>query len=111
MDNAIRVGHFFLRRKTVTDTFSSDEVLHLGDEVDMDEDVAALQTLVIMQEQLGLLLAQLRDDTLRSVAVRRLEGFTNTEIAQELAVSERTVERILNLIRGDWEKAISAASD
>jgi len=87
------------------------EVQHLGDDIAMDTDMPTPQTLIIMQEQLSLLLTQLRDDTFRIIAMRRLEGFTNSEIAKELDVSERTIERKLNLIRGDWEKAISTAKN
>jgi DNA-directed RNA polymerase specialized sigma24 family protein len=54
------------------------------------------------------LFARLGDSALRSIAVRRLEGHTCEEIASELAVSTRTVDRKLRLIRSIWEKAISA---
>jgi RNA polymerase sigma factor (sigma-70 family) len=64
------------------------------------------ETIAIMNESLAGLLAKLRDDTLRRIALRRLEGFTNSEIAKELSVSERTIERKLNLIRSDWEKIV-----
>lgn len=42
------------------------------------------------------------DEGLRLVAERKLQGFTNGEIAKELDVVERTVERKLNLIRQNW---------
>ncbi len=60
----------------------------------------------IMNERLEMLLSSLRDDTLRTIALRRLEGYSNAEIATELAVSERTIERKLTLIRGDWQKEV-----
>ncbi len=47
----------------------------------------------------------LNDDTLRVIALLKLEGFTNKEIADELDCAPRTVERKLSLIRGKWEKA------
>ena len=47
-------------------------------------------------------LLKLLDEPLRRVAVMRLEGFTNAEIADALGVVERTVERKLNLIREQW---------
>jgi len=76
----------------------------------IDSDVVAPEPtpemLAIMNEQLEILLSSLRDDTLRLIALRRLEGFSNAEIATELDVSERTVERKLNLIRGDWQKKV-----
>ena len=50
------------------------------------------------------LLNQLDDDTLKLVARRRLEGFTNNEIAEELGCVPRTVERKLERIRSIWSK-------
>jgi RNA polymerase sigma factor (sigma-70 family) len=46
----------------------------------------------------------LKDDTLRVIALRTLEGFTNEEVADKLACAPRTIERKLRLIRGRWEK-------
>jgi DNA-directed RNA polymerase specialized sigma24 family protein len=46
----------------------------------------------------------LGDDQLRAVAVRKMEGYTNEEIAKELNVVLRTVERKLNTIRSLWER-------
>jgi DNA-directed RNA polymerase specialized sigma24 family protein len=54
-------------------------------------------------EEYQLLLAGLEDDTLRSVAVWRLEGYTNEEIAGKLDCSVATVERKLRRIRNAWE--------
>jgi DNA-directed RNA polymerase specialized sigma24 family protein len=48
------------------------------------------------------LMDRLGDDTLRRVAQRRLEGYTNAEIAAELYCVETTVERKLKLIRELW---------
>lgn len=60
------------------------------------------QFLIMLQEQHARLLASLRDQTLRTVAVDRLEGYTNNEIAERLGISVRTVERKLSLIRKKW---------
>ena len=51
------------------------------------------------------LLERLEDDALRTIALRRLEGYENTEIARELGCAVRTVERRLALIRQTWEQA------
>lgn len=52
------------------------------------------------------LLSTLQDDVLRTIAVRRLEGYSNDEIADELGVTTRTVRRKLNIIRECWAKEI-----
>ena len=44
------------------------------------------------------------DDDQRAIAVAKLEGLTNPEIAARLDRSLRTVERKLQLIRGIWER-------
>jgi DNA-directed RNA polymerase specialized sigma24 family protein len=58
---------------------------------------------VVLTEELQRRLAILPDD-LRQIALWKLEGFTNEQIAaeQKLNCSERTVERKLNLIRQKW---------
>jgi DNA-directed RNA polymerase specialized sigma24 family protein len=66
------------------------------------EDELGPDYLVAMSEQCARLMAVLPDDQLRQIARRRLEGHTNAEIAKELGVIERTVERRLQLIRGLW---------
>ena len=45
------------------------------------------------------LLAGLGDDTLRKIAVWKMQGYTNDEIGRELDVARRTVARKLALIR------------
>lgn len=47
--------------------------------------------------------ADLPDESLRVVALRRMEGHSNAEIAGELDCSLRSVERKLELIRQAWE--------
>jgi DNA-directed RNA polymerase specialized sigma24 family protein len=47
----------------------------------------------------------LGDETLRQVALLRLEGFSPREIADKLDCVERTVERKLERIRDKWSKA------
>jgi RNA polymerase sigma factor (sigma-70 family) len=56
-----------------------------------------------LAEEAELLLAQLPDD-LRRIALYKLEGYTNEEIAAlpEIGCSVRTVERKLRLIREAW---------
>ena len=52
------------------------------------------------------LLGVLHDDRLQTVATMKLQGYTNSEIAQRLAVTERTVERKLHLIRRQWSDVL-----
>ncbi|WZP00294.1 ECF-type sigma factor [Isosphaeraceae bacterium EP7] len=53
-------------------------------------------------EQCHRLLGSLGDESLRRVALRKLECYTNAEVAAELGCVEATVERKLNRIRGLW---------
>ena len=55
-------------------------------------------------EECQRLLGRLGDAELRSVALWKMEGYTNEEIAQKLGRSDRTVERKLRLIRQAWEE-------
>jgi RNA polymerase sigma factor (sigma-70 family) len=53
-------------------------------------------------EQYRILLDQLGDDSLRQVAVGKMEGLTNDELAERLDCSKRTVARKLETIRIIW---------
>jgi DNA-directed RNA polymerase specialized sigma24 family protein len=63
-------------------------------------------SLASIVEQCDRLMALLTDDQLRQIARRRLEGYTNAEIAKELGVIERTVERRLQLVRSLWSEEL-----
>jgi DNA-directed RNA polymerase specialized sigma24 family protein len=54
-------------------------------------------------EECRRLLDALNDDPLRSIAVAKMEGYTNEEIADRLGVSLPTIERKLQRIRRIWE--------
>jgi len=56
-------------------------------------------------EECRRLLELLGDGELRSIAVWKMEGWNNSEIAGKLACSRRRVERKLELIRSIWEQA------
>lgn len=64
------------------------------------------QFLCTLAEEHQRLLGLLRDDALRRIALLRMEGYTDEEIASEMGVSLRTVERKLQLIREQWTKEI-----
>ncbi len=53
-----------------------------------------------------LLTESLRDDTAKSIAILKLEGLNNAEVAVRLDIVERTVERKLKVIRWLWEKEL-----
>ncbi len=53
-------------------------------------------------EEFERLLDALQDDELRRVALDRLEGYTNDEIADRLGCARRTVARRLDLIKRVW---------
>lgn len=56
----------------------------------------------MVAEQYRRLLDALGDESLRQVAVARMEGFGNEEIARQLGCAKRTVARRLDLIRKTW---------
>lgn len=56
------------------------------------------------------LLASLDSDDLRQVAILKMEGFTNAEIAERLDCAPRTVDRRLQLIRDLWADKLNEAS-
>ena len=49
-------------------------------------------------------LARLKKEDLVAVALRKLDGYTNDEIAAQLGCARSTVERRLRLIRLQWDK-------
>jgi DNA-directed RNA polymerase specialized sigma24 family protein len=55
-------------------------------------------------EQCRNLLARLESPGLRDVAVLKMEGYRNEEIARRMSCSVRAVERKLNLIRKTWQR-------
>jgi RNA polymerase sigma factor (sigma-70 family) len=76
-----------------------------GDEAALEQVVGAEPTpefAAEVAEQYRRLLDLLGDDTLRRVAVWKMEGFTNDEIASRLECSRRTVARKLETIRILW---------
>jgi DNA-directed RNA polymerase specialized sigma24 family protein len=54
-------------------------------------------------EECGRLLGLLRDESLRSVALLKMEGYTNEEIAAKLGCVRFTIDRKLRAIRQLWE--------
>jgi RNA polymerase sigma factor (sigma-70 family) len=87
------------------------------DSIEGDDEVALVQLVgseptpdfaVQVAEEYGRLLELLGDDTLRQVAVWKMEGLGNDEIADKLACSRRTVARKLESIRILWSNDSAA---
>jgi RNA polymerase sigma factor (sigma-70 family) len=57
-----------------------------------------------VSEECRRMLDLLDDETLRHVALAKMEGYLNEEIAQRLGVKLRTVERKLRVIRELWSE-------
>jgi RNA polymerase sigma factor (sigma-70 family) len=62
-------------------------------------------------EELRRLLDALPDEEVRQVALRKMEGFTNEEIADQRGCSLASIERKLKRIRARWEKELPAAEE
>jgi DNA-directed RNA polymerase specialized sigma24 family protein len=60
-----------------------------------------------MVDECRRLLDLLPGETLRSMALWKMEGYSNGEIAARLGCVEKTVERKLRLIRGIWSGGAS----
>ena len=56
----------------------------------------------ILTEALERRLAALDDPVLRDVALKKLEGHTNSEIARQRGCTERTIERKVERIKAKW---------
>ncbi|MCI0682205.1 MAG: ECF-type sigma factor [Gemmataceae bacterium] len=60
------------------------------------------EVLATLAEEHARLLGLLDDDTLRQVALGKMEGYTNEELAAKLGLTCRSIERKLNRIRTLW---------
>ncbi len=58
----------------------------------------------MVAEETRILLGRLEDSQLRQIALDRMEGYTNEEIAERLGCARRTVARRLDLIRQIWSE-------
>jgi DNA-directed RNA polymerase specialized sigma24 family protein len=69
---------------------------------DLIEEELTPDFIAAVNEECQLLMNQLPNDQFRRIARLKLEGYTNAEIAKDLDVVERTIERKLEIIRGIW---------
>jgi RNA polymerase sigma factor (sigma-70 family) len=79
-----------------------DDPAGLLNQLDMDEPTPAEAAL--LNEALEQRFQALSEPALRLIAQKKLEGYTNQEIAQELQCTVRSVERKLERIRTYWGK-------
>lgn len=56
-------------------------------------------------EEFQQIIEHLSDIELQKIALWKMDGLSNPEIAQKLGKAPRTVERKLNLIRQIWKRA------
>ena len=80
----------------------------LAEVLDRDPDPAFAAEVA---DQCRSLLGGLPDEELQLIAQRKMEGFTNEEIAQMLGLALVTVERRLRLIRKTWEQELAKLED
>jgi RNA polymerase sigma factor (sigma-70 family) len=80
-----------------------DEPGSILDQIDSDGPTPAEAAL--LNEALERRFQMLKDPDLRQIALWKLEGYTNAEIATQLDCTLRTVERKLERIRAYWETA------
>lgn len=64
------------------------------------------EMVAMMTESMEQLFSHLSDERLKAIAVAKLEGLTNAEIAANCRCSERTIERRLHLIREKCEQEL-----
>ena len=68
----------------------------------MDGSTPSPAEAAVLNEALERRLESLGDSELRQIALWRLEGYTNREIADRIDCTERSVERRLERIRSKW---------
>ena len=104
-ERAAKRGQGHVRGESAFDHPGADE----GNPADINQ-VAGMEPspefAVEFGEHLEYSLERLQDEQLREVALAKLEGYTNREIAARLDLSLRGVERKLHLIRRKWEELL-----
>jgi RNA polymerase sigma factor (sigma-70 family) len=98
-DARVRTGSGMSGSKTST----AQPAALVADENDTP-DLAAM-----LADEVRRLLQMLPDEELRTIAVAKMEGYTNEEIAERLGCVERTVERRLKYIRAIWKEEYQEA--
>ncbi len=80
------------------------DITHVGDDAlhELLAEEPSPETLASLAELTDRLLESLGDDSLRTVALLKMEGLTNEEVAERLDCVPRTVERKLAIVRKAW---------
>ncbi len=98
-------------RKSNAQKRGSDGVLRLDDLAQPGQELRELADIdqnpkfvAAFNDSLSVSLQRLPDNTTREVALQRLEGYQNREIADRLHISLSSVERKLRVIREMWEE-------
>ena len=76
----------------------------------VEQDELSAEAAVMVTEELRRLIDILPDDQLQQIAVLKMEGYTNKDMAQKLDCALRTIERRLALIRDYWEDEIDSVN-
>jgi hypothetical protein len=61
----------------------------------------------MIQDELRFLLGKLVDPNLKTIALKKMEGYTDEEIAQQQNCVRRTIVRKLGVIRKLWADEIT----
>jgi DNA-directed RNA polymerase specialized sigma24 family protein len=93
------VRHEHARKRQPAGAFAGEVDL---EEIPAQEPTPELAAQVV--EACRVLLARLPDERMRSVAVWKMEGYTNEEIATRLGCVPRTIQRTLRVIRSLWSE-------
>jgi DNA-directed RNA polymerase specialized sigma24 family protein len=72
----------------------------------MEADEPTPAEAALLNEALERRLQRLAEPELRQIALRKLEGYTNQELAALFDCTQRTIERKLERIRARWETSI-----
>ena len=72
----------------------------------LSDDQPTPDMLVELMEEYDRLLQQLGDDTLRRIVLLKIEGLTNRDVASQLNITPRSVQRKLQRIQRQWRKEL-----
>jgi hypothetical protein len=87
---------------------ASDETINFCIE-GLASDEPAPELSVMLEEQCARLLEKLGNENLRTLAEFRIAGYSVAEIAAEMSLSTRSIERKLSLIRDKWKVELCEA--